>query len=239
MSDAPSMLERGPAREDTGRRVPVMRSAAHRLHAAMGGVFEARARWEVPALYGTEKDERAALDSGLGYADVSARGKVPLSGAVAPLLRSLAGATVEPLHSAPLQKGGLAARLARDWAMALVGPSEEARVLKDLEGAAVDAMATDVTSAMSAFFIAGPRLAEFFARSLTMDPAELSAGRCAAAAWSRIPAVLMMREQAGPAVELYVSSDHGRYAWETICRLGDHLHGAPVGWRALETWGWK
>jgi aminomethyltransferase len=217
----------------------VMRSPAHRIHAAMGGVFERRALWDVPGLYGTEQHEVEALEGALGFADVSARGKVHLSGAVDTLIRSLTGGAVEPLGTAPASAGGLVARMARDWALALVPPSTETAVLAEIGDGPAGAMATDVTSAMCAFLIAGPRLDEFFARSITLDPAQLRPGRCAPATWSRIPAVLVMRDLPAPAVELYVSSDHGRYAWETIRRLAGHLNGSPVGWRALEAWGWR
>ncbi|MFI5282670.1 MAG: hypothetical protein ACHQ0J_06015 [Candidatus Dormibacterales bacterium] len=220
-------------------RTAVMRSPAHRIHAAMGVVFERRGQWEVPRLYGSEPQEIDALESGLGFADVSARGKIHLSGAVDDMIRTLTGGGLDPLATAPITSGGLAARIARDWALALVAPSKESDVL-DAAGDGVEgAMATDITSAMCAFLVAGPRLAEFMARSITMDPAGLRPGRCAAVAWSRIPAVLVARALPAPAVELYVSSDHGRYAWETIRRLGGHLDGSPVGWQALEAWGWK
>jgi glycine cleavage system aminomethyltransferase T len=220
-------------------RVPVMRSPAHRLHAAMGGVFERRGAWDVPVLYGTGTDELASLENGLGFADVSARGKVHLGGAVDGLVRALTAGTVEPLGTAPLTDGGTVARFARDWAMAMIAPGQESAVLAKLGSETADAMATDVTSGMCAFLVAGPRLDDFLARTLTMDRRELKAGRCAAATWSRIPAALVALNMPTPAVELYVSSDHGRYAWETICRLAEHLEGAPVGWRALDTWGWR
>jgi len=220
-------------------REAVRRSPAHRIHAAMGGVFARRAGWDVPALYGTEQDELEALKTGLGFGDVSARGKIHLSGAVEPIIRSLSGSTLEAQRTAPITGGGMVARIARDWALALVAPADEGRVLASLGGEQDDAMATDITSAMSAFLVAGPRLDEFFARSLTIDRAQLRPGHCAATTWSRIPAVLVMRDLPSPAVELFVSADHGRYAWETVRRLGEHLGGSPVGWRALETWGWS
>jgi len=234
----------GPAREDRLPRDPVMRSAVHRMHAAMGGIFELRLGWDVPALYGTEEAEVAALGSTLGFADVSARGKIHLSGGVEGYLRKLTGGPLEPLRTAPLKpgqgSGGMVARIARDWALALVPASSEGPLIAELDAEPIDeAMATDVTSAMSAFLVAGPRLDDFLARSVSFDVAELKAGACAAATWSRIPALLVVRNLAAPAVEIYVGSDHGRYAWETIRRLGDHLGGSPVGWRALDAWGWS
>jgi glycine cleavage system aminomethyltransferase T len=221
-------------------RHAVMRSPAHRIHANMGVVFERRAHWEVPRLYGSQDQEVEALETNLGFADVSARGKIHLSGAVDALIRSLTGGALEPSSAASTSSGqGLVARIARDWALALTPPSGEDDVLAGIADGIGESLVTDITSAMSAYLVAGPRLEDFFARSVTLDTAELRPGRCAAITWCRIPSVLVMRDLPAPAVELYVSSDHGRYAWETICRLGAHLGGSPVGWQALETWGWK
>jgi glycine cleavage system aminomethyltransferase T len=215
---------------------PVMRSVVNRAHAAMGATFERRGTWTVPALYGSGEQEVAALSTSLGFADISARGKIHLSGAVDPLVRSLAGALLDPLATAPIKSGGLVARLGRDWALALLAPSAEADVMRSLEPMENGgAMATDVTSALSAFLVAGPRLDELLARTLTIDPADLASARCVATTWARIPAVLVTRDLPQPAVELYVGSDHGRYAWETLRRHA----GTPVGWRAIESWGWR
>ena len=215
---------------------PVMRSVVNRAHEAMRASFERRGAWTVPALYGSGDHEVAALNDSLGFADISARGKIHLSGAVDPLVRSLAGASIDPLTTAPIKSGGLVARLGRDWALALLAPSSEAGAMRSLEpmdsGAA---MATDVTSALSAFLIAGPRLDDLLTRTLTIDITDLAPGGCVAATWARIPSVLVMRELPRPAVELYVGSDHGRYAWETLRGLA----GTPVGWRAIESWGWR
>ncbi|HYM67356.1 MAG TPA: hypothetical protein VEW68_08705 [Patescibacteria group bacterium] len=216
------------------------RSAVHRAHASMGGAFELRAGWEVPSLYGTERDEVAVLGTSLGFADVSAQGKIHLSGAVDAYVTKLTNGTVATLGTAPVTSGGLLARIARDWAMAFVPAGTESNLIADLDRSRTDStMATDVTSAYSSFLVAGPRLEDFLSRSLTLDVAGLKPGTCAAATWAKIPAVLVVRELAAPAVELHVGSDHGRYAWETIRRLAEHCEGGPVGWRALESWGWR
>jgi glycine cleavage system aminomethyltransferase T len=236
MSEVTATRRRRRAATDEGPPEPVMRSVVNRTHAAMGATFEKRGAWTVPAVYGSSDHEVAALSTSLGFADVSARGKIHLSGAVEPLVRSLAGRTIDPLVTAPVRSGGLVARLGRDWALALLAPSKESEVMRTLEpmenGAA---MATDVTSALSAFLVAGPRLGELLARTLTIDSADLASGRCVATTWARIPTILVMRDLPQPAIELYVGSDHGRYAWETLRSLA----GTPVGWRAIESWGWR
>jgi len=218
------------------QRDPVMRSVVHRMHAGLRATFERRGAWLVPAVYESADEELSALRTSLGFADVSARGKLHLSGAVDDHVRFLTGAALEPLHTAPVTSGGLLARIARDWALALLAPSAERDVMHGLqEGETDGAVATDVTCALSGFLIAGPLLAGFLARTMKEDLSGVLPGCCAAASWARIPAVLVMKDLAVPAVEIYVSSDHGRYAWEVLQRLA----GTPVGWRALEQWGWR
>jgi glycine cleavage system aminomethyltransferase T len=227
---------RGVWEMDVQPHEPVMRSVLHRKHAALGAVFERRGAWDVPGLYGSEELELATLNTMLGFADVSARGKLHLSGDVDAHVRSLTGAAVEPLQAATIISGGVLARLARDWAVALLPPSAEGDALRALEQhPAGSAMVTDVTSAFSGFLVAGPRLEDLLARTLSFDLHELKPGRCVTASWARIPAALVMRDLPEPAVEIYVGSDQGRYAWEVLQRLA----GSPVGWRALESWGWK
>jgi glycine cleavage system aminomethyltransferase T len=215
---------------------PVMRSALHRKHAALGATFERRGAWSVPSAYQEADSEVGALSTELGFADISARGKIHLSGEVDAYIRSLTGSPVDPLHTAPASSGGMVARLARDWALTLLAPSAEADALRTLERQQTSgALATDVTGAHCGFLVAGPLLDAFLARTVNADLTDLVPGRCLATNWARIPAVLVARELPSPAVEIYVSSDQGRYAWEVLQRLA----GIPAGWRALESWGWK
>lgn len=235
MTEATAGARSKPEMDEDSRQL-VMRSVVHRKHAAIGAAFDTRGAWSVPALYGSVDQEVAALSSMLGFADISARGKLHLSGAVDDYLRILTGGALDPLNTAPIPSGGMVARLARDWALALFAPSTEGKVMRALDQQkGRGAMAIDVTGALSGFLVAGPRLEDFLARTVTIDPADLRSGRCAAASWARIPATLVMKALPEPAVEIYVSSDHGRYAWDVLQRLA----GSPVGWRALEVWGWK
>lgn len=228
-------------RDQPERRRPVMRSIAHRLHASMGAVFEDRGSWQVPALYGSEEGEAEAIRSALGYADVSAQGKVHLMGAVDSTIRFLTAVSLSPMQIGAVIAGGVVARAARDWALVLTAPSQERETLTRLQGdeAAEGVMATDMTSAMSGFLVAGPNLDGFIARSLTVDRKELQPGRCLATSWAKIPAVVVVTELGGHAVELYVGSEYGRYAWETLRSTCGSLGGSPVGWTALETLGWR
>jgi glycine cleavage system aminomethyltransferase T len=151
----------------------------------------------------------------------------------------LTGSALDPGQAAAIASGGLTGRIARDWAMALLRPSGEEATMKALTAATgSDVSVTDLTSAIAGFLVGGPRLGELLARTLTVDVAAFEAGRCIAASWARIPAVMVVRKLDATVVELYVGSEYGRYAWETLQRLGEALGGQPVGWRGLDALGW-
>jgi glycine cleavage system aminomethyltransferase T len=207
-------------------KTPLMRSAAHRSHKDLGAIFEMRGAWEVPASYDSGAAETEAIRAALAVADISARGKLHLSGAIDALVRRMAGDAVVPMRTAAVTSGGWVARVARDFAVALFEPG--------------DALAVDATSAMSGFLVAGPLIKQLFARSLTVDVAEIQPGRCIGARWAQIPAILVVSETRGvPMVEMYVGSEYGRYAWRTLLELNNKLGGIPVGWKSLESSGWR
>ena len=221
-------------------KAPVMRSAAHRSHMDLGATFEHRGAWEVPASYGSEPAEAEAIRNGLAICDVSARGKLHLSGAVDSVLSRMAGAGVEPMQTAAITSGGTVARVARDFALALFEPSAETDALAALDAEQTpEAMATNVTSAISGFLVAGPLLDQLFARSMSVNIEEIQPGRCLAVRWAQIPAILVVSTLAAPIVEMYVGSEYGRYAWRTLLDLSHRLGGIPVGWKSLESAGWR
>ena len=222
-------------------KTPLMRSAAHSSHKDLGATFEVRGAWEVPASYDSDAAETDAIRARLAVADVSARGKLHLSGAIDALLRRMAGDAVAPMRTAAVTSGGSVARVARDLALALFEPSAETDALTAIEGELDgDALAVDATSAMSGFLVAGPLIKQLFARTLTVDVEEIQAGRCMGARWAQIPTILVVAETQGVAmVEMYVGSEYGRYAWRTLLELSKRLGGMPVGWKSLESAGWR
>jgi glycine cleavage system aminomethyltransferase T len=221
-------------------KTPVMRSAAHRSHVDLGATFEVRGAWEVPTSYGSEPAETEAIRNGLAVADISARGKLHLSGALDSLLSRMAGGEVEPIRTAAITSGGTVARIARDLALALFEPSAETDALAAIDAELTsDAMAANVTSAMSGFLVAGPMLDQLFARSMSVNVGEIQPGRCLAARWAQIPAILVVSTLAAPMVELYVGSEYGRYAWKTLLDLSHRLGGIPAGWKSLDSAGWR
>jgi glycine cleavage system aminomethyltransferase T len=229
---------------------PVMRSSVHRLHADLGARFVRDGPWEVPADYGDPSSESRALAGTVGVCDVTARGKVDLRGDIAPLLPRVVRASegVErgwtmPLEPAPSEsRPGVLARIGDDWALLSCRPTGLEAVLAKLEepagGGAV--MVTDVSSHYAVFGLSGPRTFDLLRRLTGFDVGALAPGACASTRAMEVGAILVHRDAQGasPVVEVWVGSELGRYAWETIAAEGAPLGIAPVGREALERQGW-
>jgi glycine cleavage system aminomethyltransferase T len=196
------------------------------LSSVAGAVAIEEGGWEIPASYGDDASEREALRSTVAIADITARAKVDVRGMVADVLPAAAGALV--------------ARIADDWALVLGPPGEETGLLTALEAAADSAtMVTDATHLYAAFALAGPRLPELLERTTAWDAAGLASGEAAGAPIVEIPSVILRRDLSLPLVEVYLASEFGRYAWETLADVVDGLGGGPVGWPVLRAEGWR
>jgi glycine cleavage system aminomethyltransferase T len=205
---------------------PIRRSPLARSHADLGAVPDREAGWELVAHYGDEAAERMALREGIGIADVTARGKIDVRGAL----------------EGPLSAAGdvLTARVAEDWALLLSEPGGEDVLVPKLGSAAgPGAMVTDATHLFVGFAIAGPDLPEALARLTSWDPASLAAGEATGAPIGDVRAVVVRRELSLPVLEAYVATEFARYAWETVLDAVRRSGGGPVGWRALRAEGWS
>jgi glycine cleavage system aminomethyltransferase T len=205
---------------------PVRRSPMSAIHGAGGARTHERAGWEIVRSYGDPAAEAAAIRDGVGLADVTPRGKVDVRGAIDVPLRAAADAIV--------------ARIADDWALVLTGPDEEASSASALESAeGSSAMVTDVTHAYAGLALAGPAAGDVCMRLASWDPDTLEPGAATGASFAELPAVIV-RGQATPRVlEVFVGSEFGRYAWETVARVVGTLGGRAVGWDALVAEGWS
>ncbi len=99
-------------------------------------------------------------------------------------------------------------------------------------------LVTEASSIYAAFALVGPGVPEFMLRLTTLDPSVLSPGACLAAQMIKTPSVLVRRALPRIVVEAYLPSEYGRYAWESLMRLGAPLGVRPVGWKALRAEGW-
>lgn len=223
---------------------PVMRSPVHRRHAELGARFEREGPWETPAAYGGVEEERRIMGASVGLADITARGKVDVRGAIGPVVERLSPSDRCPGPGAaadlPGLEGTVLARIARPWALVLCPAVAVEGRLAQVEATLDDAsvMVTDVSCLYVGFAVAGPRTLDFLRRLTPLDVGRLEPGLCAATRLAEVPAVLLRRELPGEPAEIYIGSEFGRYAWETLLETARRLGGGPVGWEALRAEGW-
>ena len=206
-------------------RTAIRRSPAARLSSRRGAVLVEEAGWEIPASYGDDEAERAAIRDRVAIADISARAKVDIRGAVPDTL--------------PTPADTVLARISAEWAVMLGGPDAEGRLIRAVEPlAGPGTMVTDVTHLFAGFALAGPDLAAALERTTSWDPATLAPGEAAGAPIVEVRALMVRRDLPVPVLEVYVATEFARYAWEALSSVVAGLGGAPVGWQALRAEGW-
>jgi glycine cleavage system aminomethyltransferase T len=207
-------------------RAPIRRSPAARLSSRRGAVFVEEAGWEIPASYGDDAAERAAIREGVAIADITARAKVDIRGDLPAELFAPAGAIV--------------ARVSREWAVILGEPDTEAALMRATEPlAGPRTMVTEVTHLFSGFALVGPRLPEVIERATSWDLATLARGEATGAPIAEVRALVLRRDIAAVVLEVYVATELARYVWEALSGIVGGLGGAPVGWQALRAEGWR
>jgi glycine cleavage system aminomethyltransferase T len=229
MSDESHVLTaEHPSETRPSRSEPVMRSPLTEHHRKLNAQLALQDGWELPRNYGDVEGERRAIREGLGIADITARGKIDLRGAVDASLASLL-----QTRSAQL------ARLSRDWALVLTPAASLKSALHLMEQAAGrSTMVTDATSIYAGLALVGPRVPELLLRLTAVDLAHLTPGYSLVTQMLRIPAILLRRDLPAMVVEAYIASEFARYAWEAIFTAGHPLEPQPVGWDALRAEGW-
>jgi glycine cleavage system aminomethyltransferase T len=189
-------------------------------------VFVEEAGWEIPASFGDDAAERAAIRDHVAIADVTARAKVDLRGGLPEAIR-LPAATV-------------IARISAEWAVVFGGPDAETRLIGALEPlAGPRAMVTDVTHLFAGFALAGPDLPAVLERTTSWDPSTLAPGEATGAPIAEVRALMVRRDLSVPVLEVYVPTEFARYVWEALSGVVSELGGAPVGWQALRAEGWS
>jgi glycine cleavage system aminomethyltransferase T len=207
-------------------KAPIRRSPAARLSSRRGAVFVEEAGWEIPASYGDDAAERAAIRDGVGIADITARAKVDVRGDLPEEIFVPADAIV--------------ARISREWAVVLGEPNAEADLLRPVERlAGPRTMVTDVTHLFSGFALVGPRVPDVIERATSWDAAALGRGEATGAPIADVRALMVRRDMAAVVLEVYVATELARYVWEALSEVVDGLGGAPVGWQALRAEGWR
>jgi glycine cleavage system aminomethyltransferase T len=207
-------------------KAAVRRSPAARLSSRRGAVFVEEAGWEIPASYGNDAKERAAIRDRVAIADITARAKVDIRG--------------ELPESLSVPGDAIAARISAEWAVVLGPPDAEAALLRELEPlASPRTMVTEVTHLFAGMALVGPALPDLIERATSWDLSTLAPGEAAGAPIAEVRALVVRRALSVPVLEVYVATEFGRYAWEALTGMVGGLGGAPVGWQALRAEGWR
>lgn len=204
----------------------IRRSPAAQLSRRRGAVFVEEAGWEIPASYGNDAEERAAIRDRVAIADITARAKVDIRGRIPETLPTTADTVL--------------ARISAEWVVLLGAPDAEGRLIRAIEPVAgAHAMVTDVTHLFAGVALAGPTLPELVERATSWDLSTLPPGAATGAPIAEVRALLVRRDLPFPVLEVYVAMEFGRYVWETLSGIVSSLGGAPAGWQALRAEGWR
>jgi len=204
----------------------VMRSPVHHHHVARGARFVRESRWDLPAGYAAIDAERRIIRDGLAIADITARGKADLRGSIGDLRARV-----------PLPVDSVFARLSPTWALCLTPPGAIEGWIPDAEEAAGEStMVTNATSVYAGFVVLGSQVPALLNRLTALDLSRIEPGMAVGTQVVKVPGLVVRGEGA---VEVYVGSEYGRYAWESLLTIGHPLGLEPVGWDALRAEGWK
>jgi glycine cleavage system aminomethyltransferase T len=231
---------------------PVMRSPLTAAHRALGATFGRDGDWEYVAAYdgAVEARGREALASGVAVADISARGKVDVRGAIGELFTRIARTSegwrpgeIVPLEPAPSEEHpGLVAPISDIWAIVFCPPSSLETRLDELDAPVAGGltMVTEVSGQYTGIALTGPKTFDLLARITPFDLGRLEPGAAVATSMLEISGFMLHRDLGAErsVVELWVASTYARYAWQTVLATGGPHGAAPLGRAALDDLGW-
>jgi heterotetrameric sarcosine oxidase gamma subunit len=216
----------------------VARSPMEREALAAGARLERRDGWNIAVSFGGA--EREVCGESVGFADLSALGKIEIQASTAELAAIVAvGSRGERLEL------GRATRAAGAWwcpytaerALVLCDPADAAPLRERLEEAAgaVQGLASvvDVTTAHGGLAIAGPLARELFARFTAIDLRPQVTPVCGfrPGSLARVPGAIL--REAEERYLMLFGAALGRYVWTVAADSAESLGGAPVGVDAL------
>lgn len=221
----------------------------HARHQARGATFVERAGWAVPAHYGDPVAEHLAVRRGAGLADLSARGKLWLSGEDRQsFLHSLLSNDIQGLHPGQgtyaallTDKGKMLADLRvyhlGDRLLLDLEPELTARMVEILNGYIIadDVLVEDATEALALLSVHGPAARELLGKLLTDLPSpELHRNTRNRISGQDVIAVRVDRT-GEEGYDLYVPVSGAAALWEALIEVGAPRGLCPVGEAALES----
>lgn len=207
---------------------PYKLTPAHAAHVALKATWLQRGEWRVPQSYGEPAREAAAVRAAVGLCDVSAMGKLDIKGrgvdaALDSILQALGNTLavlrLKPGHALVLTEANGESR-ARERLCALPQPPSGCVHI------------TDVTSALGAFAVVGPRADDLLSRLTPLDlrPKNFPYASCRQTDLAHVHATIY--REARNELSRYlvlVNRDVGEYAWDTITHAGGKLGLTPFG----------
>jgi sarcosine oxidase, subunit alpha len=228
---------------------PAERTSLHHRHKELGATMMWAGRWRRPHSYGDAAAEVRAVHEAVGIIDVSTLGKLLVVGGDAPeFLDRLYPNRLSDLQQGRIRYGVLgtdAGRIMDDGTIARLA-DEQFYVTTTSTGAEVvlewfewwnavwnlDVEVVNVTGALAALNVAGPRARELVARLTQLDVSSegfryLDAKRAHVAG---VPCLLLRIGFVGElGYELHFPSPYGEYVWDTFLERGADLGVRPFG----------
>jgi heterotetrameric sarcosine oxidase gamma subunit len=218
----------------------VARSPMEREALAAGARLERRDGWNVAVAFAGPGREQEVCRETVGYADLSALGKIEVQASAAALAAIVAvasGGEHLELGRATRAEGAWWCPYTPERALVLCEPGATAGLRERLEDAAGSvrglASVVDVTTAHGALAIAGPLARELFARFTAVDlrPEGTPVLGFRPGSVARVPGAIL--REAEQRYLMLFGAALGRYVWTVVADAALHLGGAPVGVDAL------
>ena len=216
----------------------VARSPVEREALAAGARIERRDGWNIAVSFGAP--DREAWRETVGFADLSALGKIEIQASASELAAVVAvgsrGGRLE-LGRATRAAGAWWCPYTAERALVLCDPADAAPLHERLEEAAgaVQGLASvvDVTTAHGVLAIAGPLARELFARFTAIDlrPQVTPVRGFRPGSLARVPGAIL--REAEERYLMLFGAALGRYVWTVVADAAESLGGAPVGVDAL------
>jgi sarcosine oxidase subunit alpha len=229
--------------------IPIKRTSIDSKHREAGAQMIDAGTWERPYGYGSPSQECLTVRERVGICDVSSLGKLDVVGRDAPaLLDKVYTHTFSGLKNGRIRYGllceddgsimddGTVTRLGEDHYFVTTS-TLSVDVVEEwfkwwLAGTGMCAHVTNITSALSAVNVAGPRARETLAKLTSVDltPTSFRYMRSAQGEVAGVPCTFLRIGFVGEASwELHFPSEYGEYMWDTIMDAGMEFGIGPFG----------
>jgi aminomethyltransferase len=222
--------------------LPTGRMPLAQWHARHHARFDEFHGWQVPVVYSTEEQEVEAARTRLALSDVSFIPKLMVRGPGVNELATIltgSGQASRPGRAFPLKADPsvLVCHLHTDQLLIVAGPSSKIRLDQLLiqSGKTLQLLHTDITSALTAFWLFGPHIDEVFRQVTRYDVASMPAGSCAETGLAGVRAILIRPPaSATPSMCLLTGWDVAEYVWEKLWIAGKSRNLSSLGMDGLD-----